>query len=103
MTAKKTGDFEMTHQERIAYLESVVSSNLAGHYEEMAEKYNDKAVRGATVFWDTVKGRDNLPKKPFAITIVPGDRKINIKLISDKEHEKRYFKKPVPTKEFEGE
>lgn len=97
MSKKKTGVFDMTTSERGLYMDTVVASNLANHYQNMALKMSEKAFRAQTLFWDTVKGRPNLPKKHCSIEVLTGDRQIQIEIITNKEPEMRYFKK-IPSK-----
>jgi len=103
MSKKKTGIFEMTPYERKLYTDSVVACNVANHYQNLAKSTLDDAMRAQATFWDAIKGRDNLPKKPFKMEIMPRDRQIKISLISKEEQQVNIFKKPEQSKDFKGE
>ena len=103
MSKKKTGEFEMTYQERKAHIDSIVASNIANHYQKVAAYYTETAMRKQAHFWDLIKDRDNLPKKHYSIEILPGDRLIKISLTPKEEQGRFIFKRPEPTKEFNGD
>lgn len=85
----------MTEEEKLAWRDSIIASNLAQHYEEMAQHYMLQYAKAERKFWDTVKKRPHLPKTPYQITILrPHDNQLKIELITEEQYQARYVKKP---------
>jgi hypothetical protein len=62
MSKKKTGEFEMTYEERRRWTEAQVNSGLAKHYEEQAQIYTERAARANVEFWTHLRQTRDFPK-----------------------------------------
>jgi len=99
MSKSKFGTFEMTDEERALYLDCMKHANIANHYENLARLALDDYGERMAKFWDTVKGRKDLPKGNFTLTIEIDNRHITVKKSEPAEQKKFY--KPVPEKKVE--
>jgi len=88
MSKSKYGEFEMTCPERRLYQDMIIAYNLAEHYENMAKATRKESVTAAAMFWEEVKTKRPMPKRPFVIRVLEDMLHIKIE------------KKPLPENAF---
>jgi hypothetical protein len=64
MTKSVFSDQPLSSNELDLYNESCVAGALAQHYQGMADKHNEQAVRLNNRFWDTIRKNHPFPKTP---------------------------------------
>ena len=79
MIKKKTGEFDMTYEERRLWAEVNVTRSLASYYEKQATAFIERAARSEFAFWNHIRTTRDLPKKDAVVSVVHDKQLVVIK------------------------